>query len=150
MKVVMVDPRRLRHIEGFSPRRATWLRKKVAKERRWTKPLALDDRHHLVLDGQHRMEVALALGLKRIPAVKFRYADIEIWSLRRGITFTWKDVVARALSGDIYPYKTVKHRFPDGLPELDLPLSALKGVATAKRKSPAKKRSRAKSRAKKK
>jgi L-serine kinase (ADP) len=125
VKLVMINPARLRHIEGFSERRVSWLRKKVTTEGRWTKPIALDDEHNLVLDGQHRMEVALALGLKRVPAVKFSYADVEVWSLRPRYSFTWKDVVARAIAGDVYPYKTVKHRFPEELPECDIPLRKL-------------------------
>ncbi len=126
MKIVMINPARLRHIEGFSKHRVGWLRKKVQSEGRWVKPIAIDDKHNLVMDGQHRMEVALALRLKRVPAVKFAYSDVEIWSLRpRQYSFTWQDVVARALSGDIYPYKTVKHRFPEDLPECDFRLREL-------------------------
>ena len=40
-------------------------------------------------------------------------------------SFTWKDVVERAMAGDIYPYKTVKHRFPADLPTCDIPLDEL-------------------------
>jgi hypothetical protein len=127
VKVEMVDPRRLRHIEGWSPRRVAWLRDKIAREGRWTKPLAIDDRDDLVLDGQHRLEVALALGLARVPAVRFRYADIPIRSLRPAkYTFTWEDVAARALRGEPYPYKTVKHDFAAPLPAIDVPLPELR------------------------
>lgn len=125
MKIVWVEPRLLRHIEGFSARRVAWLKRKVTKEGIWTKPVALDDKHHLVLDGQHRMEVALALGLKRVPAVKFPYSSVEIWSLRPKYSFVWQDVVERALSGDIYPYKTVKHRFPVDIPACNFPVEDL-------------------------
>lgn len=125
MKIVMIDPKRLRHIEGFSKTRVSWLRKKVIAEGVWTRPVALDDEHNLVLDGQHRMEVALALGLKRVPAVKFAYENVEVWSLRPRYTFTWKDVVERALTGDVYPYKTVKHRFPEDFPLCEYPLREL-------------------------
>jgi hypothetical protein len=124
-KIVWVEPRLLRHIEGFSARRVAWLKRKVTKEGFWTKPVVLDDKHHLVLDGQHRMEVALALGLKRVPAVKFRYSSIEVWSLRPKYSFVWQDVVERALSGDIYPYKTVKHRFPKDIPACNIPMEDL-------------------------
>jgi hypothetical protein len=122
----MVDPATLRHIEGFSARRARWLQDKIVAEGRWNKPLALDDTHNLVLDGQHRMEVALALGLRRVPVVRFPYADVEVWSLRPKYVFTWETVVERALAGDIYPYKTVKHRFPAELPPCDIALKELK------------------------
>lgn len=127
MKVELVEVEDLKHIEGYSKRRVEWLKKKVLKEQIWNKPLALDDKHALVMDGQHRMEVARALGFKRVPAVKFSYADIEIWSLRPGkYEFDWKMVTERALSGDIYPYKTVKHRFPGDLPVISYTLDELR------------------------
>ncbi|MEM9642372.1 MAG: hypothetical protein AAGA19_12825 [Pseudomonadota bacterium] len=115
----------LRHIEGFSQKRADWLREKILHEGVWTKPLALDREHGLVLDGQHRMEVAQALGLARVPVVKFDYATVPMRSLRDNHQFTWQDVVARALSGDIFPYKTVKHDFVDPLPKVRIELSEL-------------------------
>lgn len=126
-RVVLVPVAKLKHIEGFSKRRAAWLKKKILREGVWDKPVALDDKHGLVMDGQHRMEVALALGLKKIPAVKYRYRDVEIWSLRpKKYQFDWKQVVARALSGDIYPYKTVKHRFPVPLPSCHFEIDELR------------------------
>lgn len=111
-----VDVKQLRHIESFSPKRVDWLREKIISEGVWTKPLALDDKYNLVLDGQHRMEVALALKLKKLPAVKYNYGEVEVWSLRPRYSFDWQVIVDRALRGEIYPYKTVKHRFPRELP----------------------------------
>jgi hypothetical protein len=125
VKVVMIDPKKLRHIEGFSVRRVEWLRAKVVSQGRWTKPIALDNRYNLVLDGQHRMEVALALGLRRVPVVRFSYAEVEVWSLRPSYSFTWKDVVRHAIGGQVYPYKTVKHRFPSAIPACDFSLEEL-------------------------
>jgi hypothetical protein len=122
----LVTTSALRHIEGFSKRRVAWLKDKIIGEGTWTKPIALDDTYDLVLDGQHRMEVALALGLRRIPAVRYRYADVEIWSLRPKYQFDWKEVVRRALADDIYPYKTVKHRFPAELPACAISLTELR------------------------
>lgn len=117
MQIEMVEVDTLKHIEGFSKKRVQWLKDKILKEGVWNKPLALEREHCLVLDGQHRMEVAKALGLKRVPAVKYEYAAVKIWSLRPGkYEFTWEMVVQRALVGDIYPYKTVKHEFPAPLP----------------------------------
>jgi hypothetical protein len=124
--IVLVDVRDLRHIEGFSHKRVEWLTRKIASEGVWGKPVALDDEHNLVLDGQHRMEAALKLGLKKVPAVKFRYADVEVWSLRPTYSFDWKLVVKRSLSGDIYPYKTVKHRFPKPMPACQYSLDELR------------------------
>jgi L-serine kinase (ADP) len=117
MKIEMVPVASLKHIEGFSIKRVQWLTSKITDEGIWNKPIALDDMHCLVLDGQHRMEVAKVLELKRIPAVRFSYATLQVWSLRpEKYEFTWEEVVKRALQGDTYPYKTVKHEFPKPFP----------------------------------
>ena len=113
-KVERVPVHRLRHIEGFSKRRVDWLVRKIQSEGVWTKPIALDEQHDLVLDGQHRMEAAIQMGLLWVPAVRYIYADIEVWSLRPNHSFDWEMVTRRALAGEPYPYKTVKHRFPHG------------------------------------
>jgi L-serine kinase (ADP) len=118
---------RLRHIEGFSRKRVDWLAEKILAEGVWTKPVALDAEHDLVLDGQHRMETAKRLGLKWVPAIRYVYADVELWSLRPAHQFDWQTVTERALADKPYPYKTVKHRFPEGgLPEIAIPLEELR------------------------
>lgn len=121
-----VSVSQLRHIEGFSDRRVKWLTTKILKDGVWNKPIALDNEHNLVLDGQHRMEAARLLGLAVVPVVKYDYAKVEVWSLRPNYSFDWKTVVKRALAGDIYPYKTVKHRFPTPLPSCLYNLDELK------------------------
>ncbi|MBD9369453.1 hypothetical protein [Xanthomonas sp. XNM01] len=125
IELVPVD--RLRHIEGFSRRRVEWLVRKIEAEAIWNKPVALDTEHDLVLDGQHRMEAARLLGLLRIPAVRYAYERVEVWSLRPNHVFDWRLVTKRALAGQPYPYKTVKHAFPaGGLPACAYPIAALR------------------------
>ena len=124
--IELVPVELLVHIEGHSKKRVTWLAAKIRDEGVWTKPLAIDAKHHLVLDGQHRMEVARLLKLRRVPVVRYRYASVLIWSLRPKYEFDWKLVTERALAGDPYPYKTVKHRFPVPLPACDLSLAELR------------------------
>lgn len=110
--IVPVAVSDLVHIEGFSRKRVAWLIEKIKREGVWNKPLALDDAHHLVLDGQHRMEAAKALGLAWVPAIKFPYRDVEVWSLRKNHEFDWQLVTQRAIDRQPYPFKTVKHGFP--------------------------------------
>ena len=124
--VELVPVEGLVHIEGYSTRRVGWLFDKITREALWTKPLALDEAHGLVLDGQHRMEVAKKLGLRRVPAVRYRYADVEVWSLRAGHVFDWRVVTERALAKAPYPYKTVKHRFPVPLPACAISVDELR------------------------
>lgn len=117
-RVVRVPVADLRHIEGFSKKRVAWLVEKIKTEQHWTRPLSLDEQYDLVLDGQHRMEAAKILGLLWVPAVRFRYSEVEVWSLRTKYSFTYKEVTERALAGEIYPYKTVKHRFAQPPPDV--------------------------------
>lgn len=125
--IEFVPLERLRHIEGFSRRRVEWLVRKIVDEGVWTRPVALDADHDLVLDGQHRMEAARVLGLARVPAVRYVYADVDVWSLRPNHAFDWQRVTERALAQQPYPYKTVKHAFPDGgLPACAIPLESLR------------------------
>lgn len=126
MNIIRVPVGNLRHIEGFSRKRVEWLTNKILSEGIWSKPVALDSEHNLVLDGQHRMEAAKRIGLKWVPAVRYVYAEVEVWSLRPNHSFDWQTVVRRALADDPYPYKTVKHGFPEGgLPACRLPLEEL-------------------------
>lgn len=123
--VVRVAVEGLVHIEGFSEKRVAWLVDKIRSEAVWTRPLSLDEEFDLVLDGQHRMEAAKILGLLWVPAVRFRYSEVEVWSLRPKYSFTYKDVTERALAGDIYPYKTVKHRFARPPPDVTIDLKEM-------------------------
>lgn len=125
--VEMVDLRSLKHIEDYSRPRVAWLTNKIMQEGVWTRPLCLDDQHALVMDGQHRMEAAHALGLKRVPAIRFAYDEVEVWTLRpRTHVVTTGDIVKRALKGAIYPYKTAKHKFPITINLCAIPLEALR------------------------
>lgn len=123
--LVLVPTAKLKHIEGFSPKRVQRLKNRVLLERVWTKPLCVECEHFLVMDGQHRMEVALALGLSRVPCMLFPYEEVEIWSLRDNCEVTHELVLKKSLSGNIYPYKTVKHRFPVKIPLMHTPLQNL-------------------------
>lgn len=131
----------LRHIEGFSERRVAWLMDKICRERVWTRPVCLapvldanGKRVHLVLDGQHRTEVALRLELRDVPALLFDYEQVEVFSLRPSHVVSVARVIERTLAGDPYPYKTVKHRFATPIPELSLPLAELEGASARERR----------------
>lgn len=111
--IVLVEVKKLRHIEGFSQKRVDWLRDKILRENFWIVPLKVDDEHDLVMDGQHRMEVAKSLELSVVPCVRYSYDEVDVWSLRGNHEVTPQLIIKKALFGDVYPYKTAKHSFPD-------------------------------------
>ncbi|MBI2896358.1 MAG: ParB N-terminal domain-containing protein [Deltaproteobacteria bacterium] len=124
MELIEVD--RLRHIEGYSQRRAQNIRKTIQKDGVWKRPLCIERTHLLVLDGQHRLEAARSLGMRLVPCQMFDYDEVEVWSLRSNHEVTRELVIAKALRGDIYPYKTAKHRFPRDVEALAIPLAELR------------------------
>jgi choline kinase len=116
IEFVRVD--KLKHIENFSAKRVINLKKKIIKDKYWKLPIKIDEKLNLVMDGQHRMEVAKLLGFKYVPCLKFDYKKIKIWSLRpKTHTVSVKKIFKNYERNKIYPYKTVKHFFPK---ELDL------------------------------
>ena len=108
----------LHHIEGWNEERAKQLAKKIRGEGMWDVPVIVDKKDGLVLDGQHRVEAAKILALKKIPALLVDYEDVVIWSLRKEEKVSHALVRKRVLhDGTLYPYKTVKHNFPFLVPE---------------------------------
>ena len=124
VSVKYFDTSKLKHIESFSKKRVTWLKKKVLDEKMWTRPICIDP-HGLVMDGQHRMEVSKELGLKRVPVVIFDYTDVEIFSLRKNHEVSIELIRNRVAENNVYPYKTVKHKFPVEIADCNISLDSL-------------------------
>ncbi len=111
--ISLIRTDKLLHIEDYGRKRVEWLKNKILSEGVWTVPLKLDKDNFLVMDGQHRMEVAKSLGLMFVPCILYSYDEVKVWSLRDNHKVDQYSIVERALSGTIYPYKTAKHSFPD-------------------------------------
>ena len=125
-KIELIEVEKLKHIEGYSEERVKWLMEKIRVENVWTKPLYIEKNHHLVLDGQHRLQVALRMGLTYVPIQTFEYEEVKVWTLRKEEKVNIPLVIQRANEGNIYPYKTVKHKFPNVINTCRIPLDSLK------------------------
>ncbi len=123
----LIEVKKLLHIEGFSKKRVKWLTQKITDDGLWKIPICIEKSHLLVLNGQHRLETAKGLGFKFIPCALFNYDDVEMWSLRSNHEVTRALVIERSINGDIYPYKTVKHRFPIDIEACNLSFEELIG-----------------------
>lgn len=125
--VSMVDVESLLHIEGYDLARVEKLVQKIIDDGKWDVPIIIEN-NNLVLDGQHRLEAAKKLGYKRIPAIRIAYTDCKVWTLRKEIPITCRRVLRNVKNGNIYPYKTVKHKFHFKVPEdLKIALEELYG-----------------------
>jgi L-serine kinase (ADP) len=125
-EIKMIHPKTLKHIEKFDGDRVQQLKEKITREKVWTKPLYVEKNHNLVLDGQHRLQVALSLGLTQVPVQAFNYDEVKVWTLRKEEEVSVPRVIERANAGNIYPYKTVKHKFPNVIGDCAIPLDKLK------------------------
>ena len=113
-EIKLIQTSQLKHIEDYGRKRVAWLKNKILQENLWTVPLKIEKDLHLVMDGQHRMEVAKEIGLLVVPCLIYSYEEVEVWSLRKNYEVNSKLIIQRVLDEDIYPYKTAKHKFPDG------------------------------------
>lgn len=113
MNFYLIDPKKLNPIEGHNIERVNWLSEKILSEGYWTKPIAIAIEHNLVMDGHHRLESSLKLGLIRVPCFIFSYKEINIYSLRDGIEVNYEIIIKNFLESKIFPYKTVKHELPN-------------------------------------
>ncbi len=109
MKVYFLNPKKLNPIEDFDTNRVDWLKEKIKKEEKWTVPLAVAQEHNLVMDGHHRLQVALTLNLKKIPCFIYSYSLINTFSLRKGVKVSSEIIIKNFLDSKIFPYKTAKH-----------------------------------------
>jgi hypothetical protein len=84
-----------------------------------TKPLWVDRRTKVILDGHHRFTVFKSLGLKKVPCILVDYLDdnsIKVEPRRPGIEVTKQLVLRMGLSGKTFPPKTTKHTFKHEAP----------------------------------
>ena len=101
------------------------LKDKIINEGVWNRPICIDSENGIVMDGQHRMEVAKSMGLTFIPAMMFSHNDVDFWSLRENHEVTLDLILSKSLSGNPYPYKTVKYSFPLDIPSCRISLEEL-------------------------
>lgn len=91
---------------------------------RFDSPIWVDAATRVILDGHHRWHAFRILGFSHIPCflVDYDAPEIEVASRRPDIAVSKGVVLARALSGELYPYKTTRHTFPSvETPAFDLP-----------------------------
>ena len=108
----LINPQKLNPIEDHSKERVDWLSEKIISDGYWSKPISIAKEHNLVMDGHHRLEASLKLGLVRVPCYIFSYKEINIYSLRKEIEVNHEIIIKNFLKSKIFPYKTAKHELP--------------------------------------
>ncbi len=91
------------------------------------KPLLVDVKTMIILDGHHRYEILKRLGKKYVPVLLVDYdsdiVDVNSWRKDWRVS---KDLVRKAgLSGKLLPPKTSRHVLKIKLPNVNVPLEKL-------------------------
>ena len=101
----------------------------VRRSGTWLAPLPVEADSGLVMDGNHRLEVARLLGLQRLPCIPLRYGDerLDVRCWKTGRTFSLDELREITATTSVLPYKTTRHSFDPPLPRSEIPLSLLGG-----------------------
>ena len=116
------------------PKKVDELEKMTNRWNAYVLPLVVDKNTGVILDGHHRHQVALRLGLQCLPCVQVDYigdetVELEAWPNCGRDSITKEEVVQAGLNGDLFDPKTSRHRLSDHLPPISVPLSRLEQPA---------------------
>ena len=97
--------------EKISEESVLKLYEEILKSGIWKFPILIDIGTNIILDGHHRFAVAKRLQLKYIPCilVEFNSPIISVTSWKTGEVFCKNMILDKALSGNLFDYKTTKN-----------------------------------------
>jgi uncharacterized protein (DUF1015 family) len=124
----LVSPNSLITTEEFDEEHAGALQKKVMTDGVWLEPVLVLREERILLDGHHRLAVAKAIGLIKIPIkwVSMHDPNLKLCSWRKGVTVTIDDVIQVARSGRLFPKKTTRFTYSVGITNICVNLDLLR------------------------
>tara|TARA_B110000881_G_C18577661_1_gene519684 strand:- start:1619 stop:2029 length:411 start_codon:yes stop_codon:yes gene_type:complete len=130
MDVKLIPLELLRPHEEIIAKKVDQLEKMTIRWNAYVLPLVIDRVSGTILDGHHRYNVAKRLDLQCLPCVMVDYLqddsiELDIWPNSDLKSLTKSEVIEAGLSGNLFAPKTSRHRLPDHLPPISMPLSRL-------------------------
>lgn len=130
MRYEVVELDRLRSHEEVRPGLLAKLVDRIRRDGFVRKPVLVESRHYVILDGHHRYEALKRLGCLRIPVYVVDYDDdgigLTTWPEATVKTVTKAEVIERGIHGRPFPPKTTRHLVSFPLEEVRVPLEALR------------------------
>ncbi len=113
--------------EKIRPSRLKELSKEILDEGVLRRPLVVDRKTRVILDGHHRYRILQLLGVEIIPVLLVEYSspDVSVFPRRVGYRVSKQLVVDMGLSGQLMPPKTTRHVLEIDTRPVDLPLKYL-------------------------
>lgn len=125
LAIVPID--KLKPHEKIDERHLECLMDIIVRDGVLIKPLLVDAKTMIILDGHHRYEILKRLGKKYVPVLLVDYDSdiVDVSSWRRDWRVS-KELVRKAgLSGKLLPPKTSRHILKIKLPNVNMPLEKL-------------------------
>ena len=97
------------------------LQRATLKWNAYIKPLLVDIKTGVILDGHHRYDVGKRLSLSRLPAVLVDYLGdasitVDTWPEAKLGRVSKEKIIEQGMAGKLYPPKTTRHDMEDTLP----------------------------------
>lgn len=126
----MVDLSRVLPTEEVDPDFVATLAAGMEVSGVWTHPLLVETESLAVLDGHHRLAAAKRIGLRSVPALSVSYGDprVHLESWRPGPVVAPAEIIARARAGRLLPYKSTRHITDFVIPQVRVPVQALRNA----------------------
>ena len=102
----------LKRHEKADPKRLNFLLEQIKRDGFLKKPITVDKKTFVIIDGEHRLEVLKALNCRKIPVIFIDYMSdhIRLFSRREEFdSLTKEKVIDAAYSNQPFPPKTTKH-----------------------------------------
>ncbi|MEM2003098.1 MAG: ParB N-terminal domain-containing protein [Nitrososphaerota archaeon] len=111
LRPVLIHIDCLKEHEECDPDYLEELLEKIVKDGELKRPIIVDSRTMIILDGHHRFLCIKKLGKRYIPAYLIDYSrpEIEVCSWNNTETITKEMVIEAALTGKKFPPKSTKH-----------------------------------------
>ena len=131
----LVQVTALRPHEQTLAQREEEMYQKISGNQFFHKPLLVDRSTMTILDGHHRHQASLRLGLVQVPAIVMDYMDdesitVEAWPPAPAESVTKTDVIRAAMMGTLMPPKSSCHTLMADIPALEIPLEELRSPFT--------------------
>ncbi|MCE4610709.1 MAG: ParB N-terminal domain-containing protein [Desulfurococcales archaeon] len=110
--------------------RVKMLQESLVREGVQIRPILVDYKTMVILDGHHRVEALRRLGARKVAAVLVDYDSdecIKVGTWREGWVVSKNEVRERGLKGKLYPPRTSRHMPRFKVPEVNVPLNDLLG-----------------------
>jgi cytidyltransferase-like protein len=124
----------LRPLEKVLPRHFANLEEMILRDKRINKPLLIDDKLNIVLDGSHRYAFLVKYGFQLAPVIKVNYDFEPVFVGNRlshrflvddQLKLNKNEIRSRALNEDLLPPRTTRHFFPFRKNDHPVPLHSL-------------------------